>query len=183
LEGKSTKIIIDRPRTLSDLVPDEERRDRLRGLTRAREEALNLRLKTGRPAPTDRVKESTLMNVSLCKNGVTIPELQRTREFRIALLCDEGKMPSRKCLSMRLLRYSRQSLVKRLLVDGEYRYSITEKGELYKPRESLSRRMEQVFRLLRKDPRYLSLISDRWIDAALEQLFTEHAKTLEGTSQ
>jgi len=85
---------------------------------------------------------------------------------------------------MRLLRYSRQGLIKRPLVDGEYRYSITEKGELYKPREDLSRRMERIFRLLRKDPRYWSLISDRpWIDVALEQLFTEHAKTLEGTHQ
>jgi len=81
---------------------------------------------------------------------------------------------------MRLLRYFKQGLLKRRQVDGEYCYFITEKGELYEPRESLSSKVKKVFKLIRSDIKYLSLISDRsWVDTTLRALFVKYAKTLD----
>jgi hypothetical protein len=47
---------------------------------------------------------------------------------------------------------------------------------MYKPKVPLTKKVEQIFRLLRKDPRYVVLISDPLKDKLLESIFIEHTK-------
>lgn len=126
--------------------------------------------------PDEQVKEMTLTVLSYFDRGVSVSELLSVRECRTLLINAYGKVPSRRCLSMRMLRYCRQSYLKRRFVRGEYRYEITEKGLFYMPREPLWRQVEDIFFRVRKDPRYKSLIPNKKKDRALQNLFIKYAK-------
>ncbi len=160
-------------RTLSDIIIDPEIRTKFHEFNRTQKESLDLRLYDNIIESTGKVKESTLWLISLCDKGVTVSELLRIPEFRIFFRQDEGKVPSRRCLTMRLLRYCRQGYLKRS-ANGEKKHYITWKGNMYEPKVPLTKKVEQIFRLLRKDPRYAMLISDPFKDKLLESIFIEH---------
>jgi hypothetical protein len=173
------RAIPTRPKALSDIVRSPENRAYIAELVATAEKILAVQSGYEGIGEKQPPKKMTLHLISLCEKGVTVYELLAIREFRTLLMLDDGKVPSRQNLSMRLMRYWRQNYLKRRRDEGWFRYRITRKGENYRPNRTFISKVRNVFSRLRNDPRYWTLLSHPSSDKALEALELLYAKDVE----